>query len=318
MKKRNATTNFLINNGMYIVFLAMFIFFATTEEAFFSKQNMVDVLRQLSFIALIATGMTLVIITGGIDLSVGSIVAFTGVVFALMVQDLSIPGVVAVSLVVTMVIGSLTGTINGIFIVYRKVPPFIATLAMMTIARGLARYIAENTKIFIESDMISGINALVTSSNVFDIPVLVILMLVVVGVFGIILFSTRFGRYVIATGGNEEAARLSGINVGAVKIITYTLIAALSSLVGIMMACKFGCGNPESGVMWELDAIAACVVGGTSLMGGKGNVFKTLVGALFIGVLDNGLNIKALSSEMIYIIKGVIILGAVIIDQVKE
>lgn len=318
MRKNSSIKNMLLNNGMYIVFALVLVYFAVTEPVFFSFTNIVNILQQLSFIALLATGMTLVIITGGIDLSVGSIVALTGVIFSIILRDHPSQSFIPLAIGISLLAGSLSGTVSGLFIVKFKVPPFISTLAMMTIARGLARILGENTKIFIEPEKISGINNLVTSANVGGIPVLVIVMLVIVGFFAFIMRKTRFGRYVIATGGNEEAAKLSGINVGRIKIITYTIIASLSAFVGLMMACKFGCGNPESGVMWELDAIAACVVGGTSLQGGKGNVLKTLIGALFIGVIDNGLNIKALSSEMIIVVKGVIILLAVIIDQVKE
>jgi len=316
MKERNPAVQFLINNGIYLVLIVMFVYFAVTAQGFFTFENLANIPLQIAFVILIAIGMTFVIITGGIDLSVGSIVALAAVIFAILVENHHVA--IPLAIVISLVLGSASGALSGFFVVRFSVPPFIATLAMMTIARGVARNIAQNTKIFISTDSLEPYNNFITRANVGGIPSLVILTLAVLAVFGLMLIRTRFGRYVIATGGNEEATRLSGVNVRFVKLMVYVMTAVLSSVVGVMMACKFQNGNPEFGVMWELDAIAACVVGGTSLMGGKGNVFKTFLGALLIGVLDNGLLAKGLSSEMIYIIKGVIILGAVLIDQVKS
>ncbi len=316
MKKRNPFVNFLINNGIYIVLVVMFVYFAVTAEGFFTFQNLANIPQQIAFVTLIAIGMTYIIITGGIDLSVGSIVALAAVVFAICVQNDNIA--IPLAVLISLFAGSLSGVTSGFFVVKFDVPPFIATFVMMTIARGAARSISGNTKIFIETADLTPYTNFITSAKVGGVPALVILTLIVLVIFGLMLIRTRFGRYVIAIGGNEEATRLSGINVAQVKMLVYIITAALASAVGIMMACKFQNGNPEFGNMWELDAIAACVVGGTSLMGGKGNIFKTFLGALLIGILDNGLLAKGLSSEMIYIIKGVLILGAVLIDRIKS
>lgn len=316
MKKRNPIVDFLINNGIYIVLVAMFVYFALTAEGFFTFQNLANIPEQIAFVTLIAIGMTYVIITGGIDLSVGSIVALAAVFFAIFVQEYEMA--IPLAIVAALCAGSLSGVSSGFFVVNLGVPPFIATLAMMIIARGFARYISGNTKIFIETQDLAPYTDFITRTELAGIPALVILSLAVLVVFGMMLIRTRFGRYVLAIGGNEEATRLSGINVGQVKMAVYIITAVISSAVGIMMACKFQNGNPEFGLMWELDAIAACVVGGTSLMGGKGNIFRTFLGALLIGVLDNGLLAKGLSSEMIFIIKGLIIIGAVYIDQKKS
>ncbi|HOO57183.1 MAG TPA: ABC transporter permease [bacterium] len=315
MKERNKALQFVINNGVYIVLVLMFIYFSVSCEGFFTAQNLANIPMQIAFVVIIATGMTLVIITGGIDISVGCIVALNAVIFSLLLENyhMAIP----LAIVLSLLLGSVTGLISGYSIVKFNVPPFIATLAMMTIARGAARYISGNTKIFINGTAIEKYTHFVTGGNIGGIPYLVIFMLIVVVIFGVILKKTRFGRYVLADGGNEEATKLSGIDVGKVKILVYVINASLAGLVGILMAFKFTNGNPEFGVMWELDAIAAVVVGGASLLGGKGDIFKTFLGALLIGVLDNGLLIKGLSSEMIYMIKGVIILGAVIVDQIK-
>jgi ribose/xylose/arabinose/galactoside ABC-type transport system permease subunit len=321
MGKKNPVLNFLIENGMYIVMLLIFVYFAASAPGFLTANNLARIPLQSAFVILIATGMTMVIITGGIDLSVGSVVAFTAVIFSIILKryELAVP----LAVLAALAAGSLSGVTSGFFVVKFRVPPFIATLAMMTIARGLARLFAQNTKIFIENPGIEKYSDFIMIKQVavteaIGIPYLVILMLAVVTLLGLVLMKTRFGRYIIATGGNEEASRLSGVNVNRVKFLVYVINAFLAAAVGIMMASKFMNGNPEFGVMWELDAIAACVVGGTSLMGGKGNIFKVLLGALLIGMLDNGLLIQGRSSEMIYIIKGIIILGAVIIDQIKE
>ncbi len=318
MKERNPIVKFLIDNGIYLVMVGIFIYFSIYAPGFLTFSNLAKIPQQVAFVILIATGMTMVIITGGIDLSVGCIVALTAVIFSLLVKNPAIA--IPLAILISLALGSTAGVTSGLFVVRFNVPPFIATLAMMTIARGLARNISGNTKIFISNPHLQPYSKFVNSTETFGIGIspLVIFMIVIVLIFGFILLKTRFGRYVIATGGNEEATKLSGVNVKTVKLLVYTINATLAGLVGVMMACKFMNGNPEFGVMWELDAIAACVVGGTSLMGGKGNIFKTLLGALLIGMLDNGLLVKGLSSEMIYIIKGIIILGAVIIDQVKS
>jgi ribose/xylose/arabinose/galactoside ABC-type transport system permease subunit len=306
---------------MYIVMLLLFVYFAATAEGFLTADNLARIPLQSAFVILIATGMTMVIITGGIDLSVGSVVAFTAVIFSLILKKFEVA--VPLAILGALAAGSLSGATSGFFVVKFRVPPFIATLAMMTITRGLGRLFAQNSKIFIESPGIEKYSDFImvkelAITQAIGIPYLVILMLAVVVILGLMLMKTRFGRYIIATGGNEEASKLSGVNVNQVKFLVYVINAFLAAAVGIMMASKFMNGNPEFGVMWELDAIAACVVGGTSLMGGKGNIFKVLLGALLIGMLDNGLLIQGRSSEMIYIIKGIIILGAVIIDQIKE
>ncbi len=318
MKERNPVVNFLINNGIYIVLVVMFVYFSVTAEGFFTFKNLAMIPQQVAFVIIIATGMTMVIITGGIDLSVGCIVAFTAVAFSLLLQHAHMA--ILPALVIALAAGSVAGMTNGFFVIKYNVPPFIATLAMMTISRGVARHIAGNTKIFIDNPHLKPLTDFVCATQIgnIGIPPLVIFTLIIVVIFGLILIKTRFGRYVIAVGGNEEATKLSGVNVKTIKFLVYTINATLAGLVGVLMACKFSNGNPEFGVMWELDAIAACVVGGASLLGGKGDIFKTLLGALLIGILDNGLLVKGLSSEMIYIIKGIIILGAVIIDQVKS
>lgn len=313
MNSRQKILSFLKNQGIFIVIILVFLYFCSIP-GFLTISNLSNIPQQIAFIALIATGMTFVIITAGIDLSVGSIVAVAAVIFAIFVENFHIP--MYLSIIIATAAGIFLGSFNGFSIVRFNVPPFISTLAMMTIARGIARHLAGNTKIFIHTDM-QLYQRIAATGKVGPLPYIVIIMFIILIIFWIILTKTRFGRYVFAVGGNEEAARLSGINARQVKLLVYMINGFLSALVGVLMAFKFKNGNPEYGVMWELDAIAAVVVGGTSLFGGRGSIFKTFIGALLIGILDNGLLLKGLSSELIYIIKGFVILGAVLIDQIK-
>lgn len=313
MEFKNKLMLFLKSQGIFIGIGIVFIYFCFTP-GFLTISNLSNIPQQTAFVTLIAIGMTYVIISAGIDLSVGSIVATSAVILAILIENFNIN--ITLATIIALCSGILIGAFNASSIVRFKVPPFISTLATMTIARGLARHISQNTKIFIHKD-IQIYQGIAATGKIGTVPYIVIITFVVLILFWLILTKTQFGRYVFAVGGNEESARLSGINVGRVKLFVYMISGFLSSLVGIFMAFKFKNGNPEYGIMWELDAIAAVVVGGTSLFGGRGSVFRTFIGALFIGILDNGLLLMGLSSELIYIIKGLVILGAVLIDQIK-
>jgi len=304
---------FAKNQGIFVALIGIFLYFSIFVGSFFTVENMLDIASQIAFIVLIAIGMTFVIISAGIDLSVGSIVGVAAVVMAILNEYHHFP--VPAATLIALIAGTILGAVNGFSIVKFNVPPFISTLAMMTIARGIARSLAGNTKIFISSD-ISFYTNLASTGKWGVIPIVLIMLLFLV-LFWILISKTRFGRYVYAVGGNEEAAKLSGISIGAVKLWVFTISAFLSSVVGVLLAYKFKNGNPEYGIMWELDAIAAVVVGGTSLFGGRGSVFRTFIGALLIGILDNGLLLMGKDQNTIYIIKGLVILGAVLIDQIK-
>lgn len=277
-------------------------------------KNITKIQQQIAFIVMIAVGMTFVITTAGIDISVGCVVALAAVILAQLIEkDWPIPICILVALTASVGCGGFAG-----FSITRfKVPPFIATVAMMTIVRGLARLLAENTKIFISKD-VAVYTQIASTGSIFYTPIIVFIMFGVLAIFHTVYTKTQFGRYVLAVGGNPEAAKLSGINVSKILVWVYIINAFLSGVVGCLMAFKYTNGNPEFGIMWELDAIAAVVVGGTSLRGGKGSVFRTFIGALLIGILDNGLLLKGFSSELIYIIKGLVILGAVLLDQLKS
>ncbi|MGE8355658.1 MAG: ABC transporter permease [Microvirgula sp.] len=277
---------------------------------FLTLNNILNVMRQVSINALIAFGMTFVILTGGIDLSVGSILALSAVLGAGWMSAGMDP-VLATLLGVGA--GALMGLANGLIICQGRVAPFIATLATMTIFRGLALAQTNGTPV-------TGI-----SSPFFDllgrgyvahlVPVPVVWMLLAFAVLWFIARKTTFGRHVYAIGGNEEASRISGVRVSTVKTSVYVLTGALSAMAGVILTSRLNSAQPNAGMGYELDAIAAVVLGGTSLAGGRGWIVGTLIGALLIGVLNNGLNLLGVSSFYQLVIKGAVILLAVLLDR---
>ncbi len=280
---------------------------------FLTIHNIFNVLRQVSINALIAFGMTFVILTGGIDLSVGSTLALTGAVTAGFLAGGMDP-ILAMSL--GLLLGAVLGAINGIIIAKGKVAPFIATLATMTIYRGL-------TLVYTEGKPISGLGdslsfQLLGKGYFFGIPVPIVTMILSFAVLYFILKKTTFGRRVYAVGGNEEASKLSGINVDRIKIYVYSLTGALAALAALILTSRLNSAQPTAGNMFELDAIAAVVLGGTSLTGGHGWIVGTVIGALIIGVLNNGLNLIGVSSFFQQVVKGAVILIAVLLDRKKE
>lgn len=274
--------------------------------------NILNVLRQVSINALIAFGMTFVILTGGIDLSVGSILALTGAVTAGMMASGVDP---ILAMLLGLFLGAVLGAINGVIIAKGKVAPFIATLATMTIYRGL-------TLVYTEGRPISGLGdsmafQMLGKGYFLGIPIPVVTMLISFGILYFILKKTTFGRRVYAVGGNEEASVLSGINADRIKIYVYSLVGALAALASLILTSRLNSAQPTAGQMFELDAIAAVVLGGTSLTGGRGWIVGTLIGALIIGVLNNGLNLIGVSSFFQQVVKGAVILLAVLLDRKK-
>lgn len=293
-----------------------------TGGTFLQAQNLINVVRQMSVIAMLAIGLTVVIISTGIDLSVGSIVALSAVVASslaqqpdatnLMYPGLNLPVVVAVA--AGLLVGAAAGFTNGFLIAKFRIAPFIATLGMMTAARGLALIYSDGRPI---SKLDPGFNFL-GQGELLGVPVPIILLAVVALGAHLILNNTRFGRHVYALGGNEQAARVSGINLSRVKIGIYTFSGLLAGLGGMILAGRIGSGNPQLGTGSELDAITAAVIGGTSFSGGIGTVWGTLVGALIIGSLNTGLDLLNVSPFMQQVVKGVIIVLAIIIDERKN
>lgn len=312
MLKSN-TQSFLQKIGPFIGLLLIVAIISIMSPSFLTLNNLLNVLRQVSINALIAFGMTFVILTGGIDLSVGSIFALTGAVSAGMMAGGMDP---ILAMLLGLLLGAILGAVNGLIIAKGKVAPFIATLATMTIYRGL-------TLVYTEGKPISGLGdsmafQLLGKGYFFGIPVPVVTMLIAFGVLYFILKKTTFGRRVYAVGGNEEASRLSGISVDRIKIYVYALTGALAALASLILTSRLNSAQPTAGTMFELDAIAAVVLGGTSLTGGRGWIVGTIIGALIIGVLNNGLNLIGVSSFFQQVVKGAVILIAVLLDRKKE
>ena len=298
--------------GPLVGLLIITIILSVVSPNFMTVDNILNVLRQVSINALIAFGMTFVILTGGIDLSVGSILALASAVTASMLASGMDP---ILAILVGLLAGAIMGAINGFIITKGKVAPFIATLATMTVFRGL-------TLVYTDGRPITGLSSselfvLMGKGYVGWVPVPVIWMLITYAILYFILKKTTFGRRVYAIGGNEEAAILSGIRTDRVKIWIYSITGLLSALAGIILSSRLNSAQPTAGASYELDAIAAVVLGGTSLSGGRGGIFGTLVGALIIGVLNNGLNIMNVSSFYQQVVKGGVILLAVLLDRKK-
>jgi ribose transport system permease protein len=275
---------------------------------FLTVSNLLNVSEQTTINAIIAVGMTFVILSGGIDLSVGSIVALTGVVLGTALQQ-QIPIPLAVAL--SVAIGAACGLVNGLLITKGALPPFIATLGMMSIARGAAL-------LYTDGRPVSGFDAAfraISTARPLMIPAQVILMAAVYVVAHLLLTRTTFGRYVYAIGGNEEATRLSGVRVGLQKTLVYVLSGVTSAIAAVTLTARLNSAQPIAGIMYELDAIAATVIGGTSLLGGSGTLVGTLIGALIMGVLRNGLNLLGISSFLQQVVIGGVIIAAVLVDS---
>lgn len=296
-------------------FIGLFLIIAVISilnPDFLSTSNLLNVLRQVSINALIAFGMTFVILTGGIDLSVGAILAFSGAVTASLLASGMDP---ILAILIGLLVGAGLGAINGIIIAKGKVAPFIATLATMTIYRGATLMFTDGRPVSNLGD--SSVFQMIGGGYFFGIPMPVITMLVSFVILYFILKKTTFGRRVYAVGGNEEASILSGIKVDRIKIYVYSLTGFLAAVAGVILTSRLNSAQPTAGTMFELDAIAAVVLGGTSLTGGRGWIVGTLIGALIIGVLNNGLNLLGVSSFFQQVVKGSVILLAVLLDRRK-
>lgn len=282
------------------------------SPSFLSSKNIFNILRQTSVNAIIAAGMTFVILTGGIDLSVGSILAISGAVCAsLLASGQSI----AIGVLASIIIGAGVGFLNGFIISKGKLQPFIATLATMTVLRGLTLVFTDGKPITLGSSELAINFGKIGGGEMLSIPTPAIIMILVFAVCAYILKNTKMGRYTYALGSNEEATKLSGLSTDKIKIWVYTISGVLSAIAGIIITSRLYSAQPTAGTGYELDAIAAVVLGGTSLTGGKGKIGGTIIGALIIGVLSNALNILDVSSYYQMMVKGVVILIAVLLDR---
>ena len=307
--------NFILHNarqfGTLIGLFGLVIIFWILSPYFLTVSNLLNITQQTSINAIIAVGMTFVIISAGIDLSVGSIMAFSGVVLASCLQA-GLP--IALAVIVGLFIGFLCGLVNGLLISYGNLPPFIATLGMMSVARGAALLYTDGKPISGFSDSFRA----VSTGELLSIPVPVIIMIFVYVIAAFVLNSTKLGRYTYAIGGNEEASVLSGINTKYIKTMIYGLCGMLSGFAAMLLTARLNSAQPIAGLMYELDAIAAVVIGGTSLMGGEGRISGTLIGALIMQVLRNGLNLLGVSSFIQQTIIGSVIIIAVLIDMLLK
>lgn len=301
--------------GIGVVFILELILFSVLSPHFATVDNLLNVSLQTSITAIIAVGMTFVILTAGIDLSVGSLVAFAGVITTFGLRlDVPLPAAYVLGIGMGLVFGVLSGGMAGLFVTKFRITPFIVTLALMTIWRGAAFVATEGRPVW---ELPEGF-AEIARGRLFFVPIPTLIMLLVFGAAHFTLTQTRFGRYVYAVGGNIEAARLAGINTNGVLLRVYVISGVLSALSGILLASRVNSGQPNAGLMYELDVIAAVVVGGTSLFGGKGTVMGTLIGSLLIGVLRNGLNLMNVESYVQQVVVGVVILLAVLLDRLRK
>jgi ribose/xylose/arabinose/galactoside ABC-type transport system permease subunit len=287
---------------------ALVVLLAVLSPYFLTVSNLSNVLEQTSINAVIAVGMTFVILSGGIDLSVGSLVALSGVALAAALQrGTPLP----LALLAGLVTGAVAGLANGLLITRGKLPPFIATLGMMSVARGLTLFVTDGRPI---SGFEAGFRSLATG-RVLGVPASVLLAGALYVLAHLVLTRTRFGLYVYAIGGNEEATRLSGVAVRFHKTMVYVLAGLMSAVAAVILTARLNSAQPIAGMMYELDAIAATVIGGTSLLGGSGTIGGTLIGALIMGVLRNGLNLLGISSFLQQVVIGLVIIAAVLVDS---
>lgn len=294
--------------GIVIALVLVGAVLAVSTPNFLTTANLVNVIRQISINGILAVGVTFVLLTGGVDLSLGSVVALSGVIAASFAHPGDYPVVVAILMGIAA--GTACGAANGLVITRGRVAPFIVTLGMMTVARGLALIASGGKPV---SNMSPELTRL--AGNFLGVPIPALILAAVSLAAWAFLANSRLGRYVYAVGGNENAARAAGINVHRVKMFAYTLCGALTGLAGVVLAARITTGQPNAGIAYELDAIAAVVIGGTSLSGGVGGVGGTLLGALLMGVIKNGLDLLGVSSYYQQIVQGVIIVGAVWLDR---
>jgi ribose transport system permease protein len=292
------------------------VVFTVLSEYFFSVNNLLTVATQTAVIAIIAVGQTYVLITGGIDLSIGSNIALSAVIAGMVMKLMPDPPLflVAFGILTGLLTGAVAGAVSGILITFGNIPPFIATLGTMTVVRGLALTLTKGLPV---SGLPDNFTVWGTGATL-GIPNPVIVMVILAGLFGFILAKTRLGRHVYAVGSNFEAARLSGVNTKKTLITVYIFSGVLAASAGLIMAARIISAHPAAGDGYELDAVASSVIGGTSTMGGEGSIAGTFIGAFVIGVMRNGLNLIGVSPFIQKIVIGIVIVGSVFFDRIKR
>jgi ribose transport system permease protein len=312
-RSRNSLDRFLT----FAAVIVLFIFFSFTARNFFTVRSVLSLALQTSAVTIMGIGVTFAIISGGVDLSIGSVVALSGTV-AVMVAIAGVP--IWISMLIGLLVGVVCGFLNGLMITKYKLPPFIATLGMMMVARGVALTIT-NANAWPAPEAFGALGNGTIFGTGHDFPGIPFPVLIMIGVallFHFILSKTRTGRYTYAVGSNEEAARLAGIKVGQVKIVNYVICGTLSALVGIILASRMVTSQPNSAIGYEMNAIAAAVIGGTSFMGGVGTVGGTVIGSFIIGILTVGLTMAGANYFMQQIVIGLVVIGAVTVDQLRS
>ena len=301
--------------AIYIVLLLLIVAMSILSPGFLKHANIINIIRQNSFVGMVAIGMTFVAITGGIDLSVGAVMAFAGMITAkFCIADSAVSLPLAVAVLLGILASAVVGVVNGLLVAKGKIEAFIATLGTQTVLRGAALLLNNGRPVIGLTDEFANIG----QGYLVGLPIPIVVFIVIIGLAVLLLHFYRFGRRVYAIGGNEASARASGIDVNAIKVWVYTLCGVFSGISGIILAARVQSASPISGQGYELDAVAAVVIGGTSLAGGVGTVAGTVVGVLILGLITNGLDLLNVSAYMQQLIKGMIIVCAALLDKRTE
>ena len=297
---------------VYLVLVVIILFFTLITDTFLTSRNILNICRQVSMTGICSVGMTMVLLTGGIDISVGSIIALVGVVSAKLVAEAGMP--IFPAMLIGVAVGAFCGLINGIMVARFEVPALITTLAMQTVARGAAYILTSGIPVYGLPEEIRTLG----QGYLLGIPIPVIIM-VLIFVFGWwLLEQTRFGRYTYAIGGNQEVARLSGINIMKIKIIIYTLSGFFAGLSGVIMLSRINSGQPNTSEGFEMDVITGAVLGGISVAGGEGKLINVIAGVLIMGMLSNGMTLMNLDEYWQWVVKGIVLLAAVTFDNLQR
>ncbi len=308
MKKRFSLSKIFV----YLVLVVIILFFTVTTDTFLTSKNILNICRQISMIGICSVGMTMVLLTGGIDISVGSIIALVGVVAAKLIGEAGMA--IFPAMLIGVVAGALCGLINGIMVAKFDVPALITTLAMQTMARGAAYILTSGIPIYGLPEEIKTLG----QGYFFKIPIPVIIMALIFLFGWWLLEQTRFGRYTYAIGGNQEVARLSGINVLKMKIFIYTLSGLFAGLSGVIMLSRINSGQPATSSGFEMDVITGAVLGGISVAGGEGKLVNVIAGVLIMGMLSNGMTLMNLDEYWQWVVKGIVLLLAVTFDNMQR
>lgn len=312
MTKRLNGKDLFNKYGILLVFLILFVLLTVITNTFFTSRNLINVLKQVSINGIISVGMMCVLLTGGIDLSVGSIVALSGIVATTFAHPGEYP--VIGPIILGVLAGAACGVVNGTLVAFLNLPAFIATLGMLSVASGVALVLSKGRPISNLSEQFRYIGG----GSILGLPILIYILAAVFLIGYLILSWTKFGRYLYAIGGNEEAAKASGLSVARIKLFVYMISGICAGLAGTVLASRINAGQPNSGEGYELDAIAAVVIGGTSLNGGIGKISGTILGVLIVGVINNGMDLLNISSYYQKIVKGSIIVLAVLLDRITK